>query len=211
MKKERKGKMISYITGALTEIEEDMVIIESNGIGYGIYVPSSIMPYLPAPGEKIKLYTYLYVREDAFALYGFKEKEDLKIFRLLLGVSGIGPKGALGILSAITPDELRFAILAEDIKTISKAPGIGLKTAKKMILELKDKMDLKEDFMLDKGDKIENRTERINQHDKRNEAVMALTALGYSGTDALKAVKKVDMTEDMTVEQLLKKALKNFR
>ena len=79
-----------------------------------------------------------------------------------------------------------------------------------MILELKDKMDLKEDFMLDKGDKIENRTERINQHDKRNEAVMALTALGYSGTDALKAVKKVDMTEDMTVEQLLKKALKNF-
>ena len=119
-------------------------------------------------------------------------------------------RSALGILSAITPDELRFAILAEDVKTISKATGIGLKTAKKMILELKDKMDLKEDFMLDKGDKIENRTERINQHDKRNEAVMALTALGYSGTDALKAVKKVDMTEDMTVEQLLKKALKNF-
>ncbi len=210
MKKERKEKMISYITGALAEIEEDMVVIESNGIGYGIYVPISIMPYLPALGENIKLYTYLYVREDAFALYGFKEKEDLKIFRLLLGVSGIGPKGALGILSAITPDELRFAILAEDVKTISKAPGIGLKTAKKMILELKDKMDLKEDFVLDQGDKIENRTERINQHDKKNEAVMALTALGYSGSDALKAVKKVDMTEDMTVEQLLKKALKNF-
>ena len=85
--------------------------------------------------------------------------------------------------------------MAEDIKTISKAPGIGLKTAKKMILELKDKMDLKEDFMLDKVDKIENRTERINQNDKRNEAVMALTALGYSGTDALKAVNKVVIKE----------------
>lgn len=210
--KERDKEMISYITGVLTEIEEDMVTIESNGIGYSLYIPASILPYLPKLGEKIKLYTHLYVREDALALYGFREKQDLKIFRLLLGVSGIGPKGALGVLSSISLDELRFAILAEDSKTIAKAPGIGAKTAKKVILELKDKMELSEAFAVKTvyNQTEDNKIEMINRQDIKNEAVMALTALGYSGADALRAVKKVEIVEDMTVEQVLKTALKNF-
>lgn len=209
--KERDKEMISYITGVLTEIEEDMVTIESNGIGYSLYIPASILPYLPL-GEKVKLYTHLYVREDALALYGFREKQDLKIFRLLLGVSGIGPKGALGVLSSISLDELRFAILAEDSKTIAKAPGIGAKTAKKVILELKDKMELSEAFAVKTvyNQTEDNKIEMINRQDIKNEAVMALTALGYSGADALRAVKKVEIVEDMTVEQVLKTALKNF-
>lgn len=210
--KERDKEMISYITGVLTEIEEDMVTIESNGIGYSLYIPASILPYLPELGEKVKLYTHLYVREDALALYGFREKQDLKIFRLLLGVSGIGPKGALGVLSSISLDELRFAILAEDSKTIAKAPGIGAKTAKKVILELKDKMELSEAFAVKTvyNQTEDNKIEMINRQDIKNEAVMALTALGYSGADALRAVKKVEIVEDMTVEQVLKTALKNF-
>ena len=140
-------------------------------------------------------------------LYGFLSKDDLEIFKLLITVSGIGPKGGLAILSTLPADDLRFAILSGDSKAISKAPGIGAKTAQRVILDLKDKLSLEDAF----EKKLENQTSgavsSMNSTVK-NDAVMALNALGYSSTESLKAVSKVDITEDMDVEDVLKFALK---
>lgn len=201
--------MISYIKGELIFIAEDSIIIENSGIGYEIRVPVTVTNKLPVTGKKIQLYTYLYVREDALQLYGFLTKDDLSIFQLLITVNGIGPRGALGILSAITPDDLRFAILTDDAKAITKAPGIGSKTAKKLILELKDKLHLE--------DNLENSsyTDGSSFQDSslrsiRDDAVQALVALGYPGTDAMKAVRKVDITEEMKVEDVLKASLRKI-
>lgn len=199
--------MISYIKGELAEITENGIVVECNQIGYEINVPLSVMNELPNTGDEVKIYTYLYVREDALKLYGFLTRDDLLIFKLLITVNGIGPKGALGILSTITPDDLRFAVLADDVKTISKAPGIGKKTAGKLILELKDKLKLEDAFdtKLEKNEAIQTNT---SSSDIRNEAIMALTALGYSSGDAMKAVRKVTITEGMEVEEVLKSSLK---
>ena len=199
--------MIAYIKGELSEVTEETIVVESSGIGYEIIVPFSVMNQLPSSGNQVKIYTYMYVREDAMKLYGFLRKDDLNVFKLLITVNGIGPKGALGILSIITPDDLRFAVLSDDVKTISKAPGIGLKTAKKLIIELKDKLKLEETFET-KLSHTEETSVGVNIENIRTEAVMALVALGYSNVDALKAVRQVNLTETMTVEELLKKSLK---
>lgn len=203
--------MISYIKGELVDVTEQTIVLECNGIGYEIAVPVSTLTELPSTGNEIKIHTYLYVREDAVNLYGFLTKEDLYVFKLLIGVNGIGPKGALGILSAITPDELRFAILADDVKTIAKAPGIGNKTAQKLIIELKDKLKLSDVFeqSLKAGAKGIETTENANM-DIRSEAVQALASLGYSLSEATKAVGKVEIDSETTVEQLLKAALKKI-
>ncbi len=201
--------MISYIKGELADRNENGVVVENNGIGYALSVPTTVLNQLPRIGSQVKLHTYFYVREDAMKLYGFLSKDDLDMFKLLLTISGIGPKGALGILSAITPDDLRFAILADDAKAISKAPGIGLKTARKMILELKDKMKLEDAFEM-KQQHMAEQAEAGNTENIVDDAVQALTALGYSSTDALKAVRKVEITGDMDVETLLKAALKQM-
>ena len=199
--------MIGYIKGELAEITEDTIVVENNGIGYEISVPYSVMNQLPSLAQKVKIYTYMYVREDAMKLYGFLKKDDWDIFKLLLTVNGIGPKAGLGILSVVTPDDLRFAILAEDVKTLSKAQGVGTKTAKKLILELKDKLKIEENLNCDS--EIDKETLNISNNEIiRTEAVMALTALGYTNADALKAVRQVELTDDMTVEALLKKSLK---
>lgn len=199
--------MISFIKGELTAITENGIVLENNHVGYEINVPLSVMNELPNTGNEVKIYTYLYVREDALKLYGFLTRDDLMIFKLLITVNGIGPKGALGILSTITPDDLRFAVLANDVKTISKAPGIGAKTAGKLILELKDKLKL-EDAFETKLEKKEEENVNTVSTDVRNEAIMALTALGYSSADAMKAVRKVTITENMEVEDVLKSSLK---
>lgn len=199
--------MISYIKGELITFTETGIVVEANNIGYEINVPLSVMNELPNIGSEIKIYTYLYVREDAMKLYGFLTKDDLMVFKLLITVNGIGPKGALGILSTIAPDDLRFAVLSDDVKAISKAPGIGTKTAGKLILELKDKLKLEDAFekRLEKTESVGN---NAVSSDIRGEAVMALTALGYSNTDAMKAVRQVSITDDMTVEDVLKLSLK---
>ena len=142
-------------------------------------------------------------------LYGFLSKDDLEIFKLLITVSGIGPKGGLAILSTLSADDLRFAILSGDSKAISKAPGIGAKTAQRVILDLKDKLSLEDAF----EKKLENQDSGVAasmNSTVKNDAVMALNALGYSSTESLKAVSKVDITEDMDVEDVLKLALKNM-
>lgn len=200
--------MYSYIKGILTDMTEDCVVVETGGIGYNIYTTGQTFHYLPSIGEEVKLYTYLNVREDAMILYGFLTKDDLKVFQLLIGVSGIGPKGALAILSVMTTDDLRFAILGEDAKAIAKAPGIGAKTAQRLILELKDKLSLEDAF----EQKSEHRKEQTESKTKgaKNEAVEALVALGYSSSEALKAINGIEITEDTDVEDVLKAALKNM-
>lgn len=244
--------MISYIRGELAEILDDSIIVESGGIGFQIRVPVSVLEEMPEEGSEVKIYTYFNVREDAMQLFGFLDREDLRIFEMLLGVNGIGPKGAIGILSAISGEDLQFAVLADDAKTISRAPGIGLKTAQKLILELKDKMKLEDAFAV-KAKRVSRmkEKEKSSQEEKadlesssssdqngkentkkkaareslkkssekkkapsgaeaKNEAVLALTALGYSGAESLKAVRQVDGADQMTTEQIMKEALKKL-
>ena len=136
--------MISYIRGELVALEEDKVIVDVGGVGYGIFMSGQAMGQLPPVGSKVKIHTYLNVKEDAMQLYGFLNRDALSVFKLLIGVSGIGPKGGLGILAQLTPDELRFAVMSKDIKAISAAPGIGKKTAEKLIVELKDKLKIED-------------------------------------------------------------------
>lgn len=189
-------------------MEEDLVVVEANGVGYNIYTTGQTFRSLPSIGEEVKLYTYLLVREDAMMLYGFLTKDDLRVFKLLIGVSGIGPKGALAILSVMTTDDLRFAVLGEDAKAIAKAPGVGAKTAQRLILELKDKLSLEEAF--EKKLEHTNETAENSAKGAKNEAIQALVALGYSSSEALKAIQGIEITENTDVEDILKAALKNM-
>ncbi len=201
--------MISYIQGRLADIEKDSIVIDVSGIGWHVFVPGQVLNRLPLTGKTVKIYTWLQVREDAMTLYGFLSKDELNIFKLLLGVSGVGPKNALAILSVMTTDDLRFAILGDDSKTIAKTPGIGVKTAKRLILELKDKISLEDAF----DQKMAHLQEEDMQSDAsgvKAEAVMALTALGYSSAEAFRALDGIEITQDMETEQLLKLALKNM-
>ena len=200
--------MISYIKGELTEIMEDAIVVENNGIGFNIRVPATVISEFSVTGEQVKVYTYLQIREDAHSLYGFLTRDDLEIFKMLINVNGIGPKGALAILSTISPDDLRFAVLAGDSKTISKAPGIGSKTAQKLIIELKDKLKIED--VLDGGADGGYEPQSDMGDTAAAEAVMALTALGYSSADATRAVRQVDGGADMDSEALLKAALKKL-
>lgn len=200
--------MISFIRGELASFEKEKVIVDVNGIGYGIFMPETSMSKLPSIGTVIKLHTYLNVREDAMQLFGFLTKDDLNIFKLLIGVSGIGPKGGLAILSKLSADDLRFAVLSGDAKAISAAQGIGKKTAEKVIIELKDKLDL-EEVLTHKADNVPAITVESDSNQMQADAVQALVALGYGSTESLKAVRKAG-TGYTSVEELLKAALKNM-
>lgn len=202
--------MIAFVRGTAVDMTENSVIVEAGGIGYEIYMTGTDLSQIHM-GEEVKIHTYFNVREDAMQLYGFRSKDDLQMFKLLLGVNGVGPKAAVGVLAGITADELRFAILSDDVKTLSKAPGIGKKTAQKLILELKDKMKLEDAFELKLAHEQEKAVAGLGEiSDGRQEAVEALVALGYSSTDALRAVRKVTDVAPDDVEGLLKSALKNF-
>lgn len=200
--------MYAYIKGILAELNTDSIVIENQGIGYQLYVSLQALEELPAIGMEVKVYTYLHVREDAMVLFGFPDREDLKMFQMLLTVSGVGPKGALGILSALSGDDLRFAILSGDSKAIAKAPGIGAKTAQRVILELKDKVSL-EDAFETKTAHIAGGNVMVNGTVK-NEAIQALVALGYSSSEAMKAVSQVEISQEHKVEDVLKLALKHM-
>ena len=201
--------MIAFVRGTAVDMTENSVIVEAGGIGYEIYMTGTDLSQIHM-GEEVKIHTYFNVREDAMQLYGFRSKDDLQMFKLLLGVNGVGPKAAVGVLAGITADELRFAILSDDVKTLSKAPGIGKKTAQKLILELKDKMKLEDAFELKLAHEQEKAVAGLGEiSDGRQEAVEALVALGYSSTDALRAVRKVTDVAPDDVEGLLKAALKN--
>ena len=203
--------MIAYIKGKLEEVRPASVVVETAGTGYEINVPGSAADELQGHlHEEVKVHTYLQVREDGVALFGFATRDALEVFKLLITVSGIGPKGALGILSAMSTDDLRFAVLAGDTKAISKCPGIGAKTAGKLILELKDKFKLEDAF----EEKWEKSAASAGGHGAeesvRKDAIEALTALGYAPSDAIKAVRAVAITEGMTTEDVLKLSLKQM-
>lgn len=195
--------MITYIVGELTYIDNNTIILEACGVGYEITVPESVITSLPGIGSSIKIYTYQNVKEDALDLYGFLTMDDLKIFKQLITVNGIGPKGALSILSVISPDELRLAVISDDVKKIQSAPGIGSKTAQKLIIELKDKLKI-EDVVYD----LHNEKDIVKS--VRDEAVSALISLGYSNSESVSAVSTLVITENMTSEDILKQALKKL-
>jgi Holliday junction DNA helicase RuvA len=200
--------VISFVKGPLVEIFEDTVVIESGNVGFEIHVPISVIQNMPGIGVETRLYTYFQVREDAMCLYGFLNRQDLQMFKQLISVNGIGPKGALGILSALDPDDLRRAIVSGDAKAISKAPGVGAKTAQRIILDLKDKIDIAE--ILPSGFAIQGNEPALSGSGVAGEAMEALAALGYSAVEAGKAVRKVEVTESMTVEDVLKASLKHL-
>nr|WP_291234266.1 Holliday junction branch migration protein RuvA [Frisingicoccus sp.] len=199
--------MIGFVRGNLVEKGNDHVIVDNQGIGYLIYTPESVLNELPPIGNIVKIHTFMYVREDQLALYGFLTRDDLEIFKMLIGVSGIGPKGALGILSTISPNQFRLAVLSGDSKTISKSPGIGPKTAQKLIIELKDKMKIEDVF---EDDIPADLNGSDYDQDAGKEAVMALVSLGYSESEAFAALKKISLTPDMDSETILKLALKKM-
>lgn len=203
--------MISFIRGQVVDSTENSVIVETAGIGYEIFMTGTAIEKTVRSEGKVKIHTYFHVREDVMQLFGFLSRDDLHMFRLLLGVNGIGPKAALGVLAGLTADELSFAILSDDVKTLSRAPGIGKKTAQKLILELKDKLKLEDAFekkMLHQQEEAIAAGENILDGSK--EAVEALVALGYSSTDALRAVRKITDVAPDDVEAILKAALKNL-
>lgn len=201
--------MIAYLKGIVESVSETRLVLEVNQIGYQIFISARDAAEMPGRGEQIKIYTYLNVKEDAMQLFGFLSEDDLEMYRLLLNVNGIGPKAALGVLSVLTADDLRFAVLSDDVKSISRAPGVGGKTAQKLILELKDKLKLEDAF-----EKKLASTARVGAEaaasDAKAEAVQALTALGYSNSDALRAVRRAGVTGDMDTETILKLALKQL-
>ena len=186
--------MIAFLKGEIEELEEAKVLLDVNGVGYGVFITGRDASALSGRRDRVKLFTYLQVREDAMQLYGFLKKDDLHVFQL----------------SALSANDIRFAVLAGDAKAIARAPGIGPKTAQKMILELKDKFDLQETFDSSLAESTEGTIPTGTTRQIQDEAVQALVALGYSGGEALKAVRAADTGEDMNTEDLLKAALKKL-
>ena len=203
--------MISFLRGEVAQVLPDRVVVEVGGVGFEVLVSVRDAADMPPAGEDVKLYTYMSVSEDAIRLYGFLSQDDLNVYKTLITVSGVGPKAALGILGVLSANDVRFAVFSEDDKALAKAPGIGGKTAKKLILELKDKLKLE--------DAIQGADARFQSAEASSsaaidaelaDAVQALTALGYSNSEALRAVRKVKVTEEMSTQDILKQALKQI-
>lgn len=190
--------LISYIKGIITYKTNTFVVVECNGIGYKIFVSSATLSQLNET-ETVMIYTFMNVKEDDISLFGFLTQQEQTIFHQLLSVSGIGPKGALAFLSEMTPEDIIIAILSEDIKTLSKTPGIGKKTAQRLILELKDKV---------KPQEVIQQTPQKDTNEKW-EAVEALTSLGYSRSEAMQAVNAC-YKEGLSVEEILKLSFKKL-
>lgn len=206
--------MISYIRGKMLDLtEEGNVIIDVNGVGFEVAVPGRILGSITAAKDDVELYTYLQVKEDGFCLFGFATKQDLSLFKKIITVSGIGPKGALSIMSVMSREEFILAIVGEDPEAISKAPGIGKKTAAKIVLELKDKFRIEDSF--EAGSNSREILEAVTRNSDageeiKNDAVAALCALGYSSSEALKAIRGIPVDENTTVDELLRQGLKNL-
>ena len=191
--------MYYYIKGTLVQKSDNYIVVDANGVGYMIYTSLNSMQNAGEGGKKITIYTYLHVREDVMDLFGFTTIEEKNMFMQLISVSGVGPKAALSILSVTTPAKFAVAVITNDVKTNTKASGVGPKMAQRVILELKDKMKTDE-LEID----LEDESDDILS-DNRSEAISALVVLGYSSNDAQKAVKGIDGT--LSVEEIIKKAL----
>ena len=197
--------MFAYIKGTLEIKGNDYVVIDVNGVGYKIFAPLSTIERLGEIGSTVKVHTHYYVREDNISLYGFYSLEELRMFELLIGVSGVGAKSANAILANITPSRFALAVITNDIKELTKLPGIGAKSAQRIILELKDKLKSEEaiaesDFELQIASSKDSNS---------SEAVAALQVLGYPVKEATKVVSSVN-AEGLSVEDIIKKALLYF-
>lgn len=207
--KRNRGHMIAYVNGIIDDISEDNAVVDVGGVGINVRISADTASRLPGVGEPVKLYTYTSVREDAFLLYGFLTRGDLEIFKKLITVNGIGPKGGLSILSVMDADDLRFAIMSGDSKAISRAPGIGAKTAQRVILDLKDKIEI-DDTMIGKEISSHSANSMTADSAQKQEAVAALVSLGYGQAESLKAVNSIENIEDMDSGAVLKAALKKM-
>ena len=201
--------MIRYIKGTYTMQFESGVVVETgSGIGFEIFVHQGSPIYKHSEGDEIQVFTEMIVREDGMSLYGFHNRESLEFFRMLTTVSGIGPKGAMGILGSMPVDELKLAIAMGDVKSISKAQGVGKKTAERLVVELKDKVGAW-DIDTDTGEISGGSDATRAADDARSEAISALISLGYARAEAFKAVSAVG-EEGLTSEEYIKKALKSL-
>lgn len=203
--------MITYLRGEVAAVYDGRVVLDVNGVGFQIFISTRDAADMPPVGEEIRIHTYMSVSEDAMRLYGFLSEDDLNVYKTMITVSGVGPKAALGVLGAMSANDIRFAVFSDDFKALSRAPGIGPKTAKKLILELKDKLKLEDalgSFGQDDAGAGTDVSAAAASEAEMNDAVQALVSLGYSSSEALRAVRKVKITEDMQTQDVLKQALK---
>lgn len=197
--------MFYYLNGTIAEIGANLAVVDCGGVGYACATTNYTLAQL-RKGEKAKLYTYLHVREDIFEIYGFATQGELNSFKMLIGVSGVGPKAALAILSSATPDQLTLAVVSGDEKTLTAAPGIGKKIAQRIILELKDKLSKDPGrFAADSGVSVALPA----RSDKSGEAAAALAVLGYTAQDIAVALKGIDM-DALPLEEIIRQALKRM-
>lgn len=202
--------MIAYVHGIVEDIAEDNVVLDVNGMGINVNISADTASRLPGIGEPAKIYTYTCVREDTFQLYGFLTRCDLDIFKKLITVNGIGPKGGLAILSVMNAEDLRFAIMQGDAKAIAKAPGIGPKTAQRVILDLKDKIELDDSLIQREITQAAGGNPLIADTPQKQEAVEALVSLGYGQAESIKAVNQIENLENLDSSAILKAALKKM-
>ena len=199
--------MYYYVNGTVAEIDAGLAVIDCSGVGYACATTNYTLSQLKK-GVPAKLYTYLNVREDAMELFGFADQSELRSFKLLIGVSGVGPRAALSILSAVTPQQLALAVVTEDEKALTAANGIGKKIAQRVILELKDKLAREEALG---GTSVKGGAPAMAAvpHSKKNEAQAALAVLGYGSAEIAAALKDIDM-EALTLEDIIRQALKRM-
>lgn len=195
--------MIAFIRGSVAKINSDSIFLDRDGIGFRVYMNTRDLARLNMH-EDVLVYTYMQVREDGMSLFGFLKEDELEVFKLLINVSGVGPKIGLNCLSMYTVSDINFAIVSDDDKTLSKVSGLGAKTAKKIILELKDKIDITNVVSVDTS------SADVSGLDSKSDAIEALTALGYSASEALKAMANIDNASELETEELIKLALKNL-
>ena len=198
--------MFYYLNGVVAEMEANLAVIDCGGVGYACATTNYTLAQLKK-GERAKLYTYMNVREDAVDMFGFSSQSELHSFKLLLGVSGVGPKAALAILSTNTPANLAMAVVMGDEKALTAAPGIGKKIAQRIILELKDKLAKEQaSFGPDTGGSVPL---TVLPNDKAKEAGAALAVLGYSGSEVAAALKGIDI-DTLPLEEIIRQALKRM-
>ena len=201
--------MLAYIKGILEIKTKGYIVVEAGGLGYKIFMPESTIDNAGNIGDKVQIYTFMRVREDDVSLYGFLTNEELRMFELLLSVSGIGAKGALGILSNITPSQFALAVISNDVAILKKVPGIGPKTAQRAILELKDKLKKEEEITVAEAKEVSNIEQVIKEDEKVTEAISALQVLGYSKREIVEALQNIDVAS-LSVEDIIKKGLANL-
>lgn len=201
--------MLAYIKGILEIKTKGYIVVEAGGLGYKIFMPESTIANTGNIGDKVQIYTFMRVREDDVSLYGFLTNEELRMFELLLSVGGIGAKGALGILSNITPSQFALAVISNDVAILKKVPGIGPKTAQRAILELKDKLKKEQEISITEGEETSNIEKVIKEDEKVSEAISALQVLGYSKREIVEALQTIEVTS-LSVENIIKKGLANL-